>query len=151
MLYWLRHAARFKIVVGVEPDERCHEAIRQIGCFGGHLLGGMFPRVTKWESVATGGTPMFDYISALDVFEHSEEPEAFLAECYRLMAPKGQLFLMLPLSDNTPTTSRFFAPAEHVYLHSYHHMRVMLEAAGFHSVKHDRWAVGHDTVSARKA
>ncbi len=151
LLYWLKHAARFKVVVGVEPDERIHEAVRQIGCFNGHLLGGFFPKVTRWETVATGGTPMFDYISALDVLEHSNEPEAFLAECFRLMTPGGQLFLMLPLADKTPENSRFFNASEHVYLHTFHHMRVMLEHAGFQGTRHDCWAVGHDTVSARKA
>ncbi len=147
LLYWLRHAASFCEVVGIEPDVDSHDAIRKIGGHDGLLFSGFFPDV-YW---LTGSVVRFDYIVALDVFEHSDRPEEFLAECCRLTKPGGQLFLMLPLADDLPPDSRFFAAAEHVYLHSFHNMRIMLESAGFEDVKHDRWAAGHDTVSARKA
>ncbi len=147
LLYWLKHYARFQRVVGVEPDEGSHNAIRKIGGFDGHILGGFFPRETDWGQLKD---VTFDYIAALDVFEHSPEPEEFLAECFRLMAPGGQLFLMLPVAGATPVGSGHFKASEHVYLHSLLNIGVMLQESGFRGEKNDRWTVGHDTVSARK-
>lgn len=148
LLYWLKHAARFKSVVGIEPDEKSHEAIRQIGCFDGPLLGGLFPGTPGLASVASGKT--FDYVVALDVFEHCDEPERFLTECHRLMTTGGQLFLMLPLADRTPPGSMSFKASEHVYLHSLANASLLLGAAGFGRIKCDRWVEGHDTLSAHK-
>lgn len=143
LLYWLKHAARFASVTGIEPDESLHDDIRRIGCFDGVLMGGLFPNenMNGW---------FFDYIAALDVLEHSEDPEGFLKACWGLLFPSGQLFLMLPLADGTPECSKSFNAAEHNYLHSFHNLRVMLESAGFSSIRRDCWTVGHDTVSARK-
>lgn len=144
LLYWLKHAARFSVVVGVEPDERCHKEVRRVGCFEGVLLSGLFPQATRLESL-----PPFDYVCALDVFEHSPEPEGFLEECARIIAPGGQLFLMTPLADGIKKDSREFRPGEHLYIHSSKNLRQMLQDVGL-SARFDRWCVGHETVSARK-
>ncbi len=144
LLYWLRYAARFDTVVGIEPGADEAE-LRKVGAFDGKLLRGLFPDIT-------GCTPdgSFDYICALDVFEHSPAPEAFLVECFRLLNDEGQLFLMMPMADDPLMESRFYAPLEHVYLHSKQNLRGLLTDAGFASVKFDCWACGHETVSARK-
>ncbi len=144
MLYWLKWAARFGKIVGCEPGQ--HEAVRAIGCFDGDLLEGLFPQNT-WGKYGGGH---FDYVVALDVLEHSGEPENFLSECHRILNPDGQLFLMLPLANDLPANSRFFNAYEHVYLHSKQNLSELLADTGFVSIKFDRWTLGHDTVSARK-
>lgn len=145
LLFWLQHAARFRRVVGIDPSAT-PEQIRAAGCFDGELLSGFFPAAAAGLEDAS-----FDFISALDVFEHVPDPDGFLRECARLLKPGGQLLLMLPLADGLPAGSRFFDAAEHVYLHSIAHVRMMLDDAGFEAATRDRWAVGHDSVSARKA
>ncbi len=147
LLFWLQHYAGFKAVVGIEPDEERHYAIRKVGGFDGALLGGFFPHEIRWGKM---GHPFFDCVVALDVFEHSPEPEEFLSECFKILAPGGQLLLMLPLAGATPVGSMSFKASEHVYLHSLLNMGLLLEDAGFRGAKHDRWTVGHDTVTARK-
>lgn len=144
LLLLLKGIGRFRNVIGIEANRAYEKEIREIGCFGGDLLFGFFPEVTL-----PGWVERFDYICALDVFEHSWEPEAFLEECYRLMKPGGQLFLMLPLASKD-LEERFFHPSEHVFIHSQPNLLVMLTEAGFGGFKVDRWTNGHDTVSARR-
>ncbi len=121
------------------------EGIRKVGVFDGELLEGLFPEVTQSRDPGT-----FDYIAALDVFEHSWEPMEFLKECFRLLRPKGQLFLMMPFADKLPTNSAFFNAAEHVYLHSLVNMNRMVREVGFTGVHFDSWKLGHETMSGRK-
>ncbi len=93
------------------------------------------------------------FIFAEHIFEHLDEPTEttpFLAECFRLLTDEGQLFLMMPMADDPLMEARFYAPLEHVYLHSKQNLRGLLADAGFASVKFDCWACGHETVSARK-
>ncbi len=143
LLYWLRWAARFETVTGIDPGSQ--KDIRAVGCHDGPLLTGLFPEVAFHFADDSAS-----YISGLDVFEHLWEPEQFLKECYRILKPAGQLFLMMPFGDELLPESRFFAPAEHVYLHSRRHMRTIITDAGFDRINFDKWALGHDTVSARK-
>ena len=142
----LKQQAGFEKVVGIEVDSDYEQDIQDVSGLrndGSALLWfGMFPKVGNLMASAA-----FSCILALDVFEHSLEPEAFLAECSRLLKPGGQLILMLPLvSDDLP--DRMFHPAEHVYLHSRCNMAALLYAAGFGQVDFGRWCPGHETVSA---
>lgn len=143
LLFWLKWAARFKKVVGIDPDDP--REIKSAGCFDGDVHTGLFPEVTvKWEPSG------YDLIVGLDVFEHSACPHVFLKECHRLLKPGGQLMLMMPLADDLGHHSRFFAPAEHVFIHSQKNVDEMLHDCGLASRTHSRWAVGHDVVSSRK-
>mgnify|MGYP001603476299 CR=1 FL=1 len=38
-----------------------------------------------------------DFILALNVMEHLNEPQQFLEECYRILKPNGKIFLQVPL------------------------------------------------------
>lgn len=149
MLYWLRWAAGFEDIIGVDAlaSSQALDDIRTIGAFPftRPLFSGIFPNCGFWWKDAR-----FNLIMALDVFEHSDQPERFLAECYRLMKPGGQLLLMLPLSDALPSDSRFFAPAEHVMIHSKRNLTAILEDAGFSGIEWSQWCRGHDLFSARK-
>lgn len=144
LLYWLQWAARFKEVIGVDPGATPGE-IRDISSLSGEILSGFFPDATSGIR-----SQAFDLVAGLDVFEHATAPEAFLAECMRLLKPGGQLFLMLPLAEGLEHGSRFFNAAEHVYLHSRANIEGMFAAVGLVGLKYDRWTVGHDTVSARR-
>lgn len=92
----------------------------------------------------------YSLITAIDVFEHSHQPEAFLAECARLLKPGGQLILMLPLVCGEQIPERMFNAREHVFLHSLRNMRAMLCDAGLELYKIGRWCAGHESLCARK-
>lgn len=144
LLLMLKGIGGFEKVVGIEADIAFEKEIREIGAFGGLLVFGFFPSVT----IGCAGED-FSLIIALDVFEHSHEPEAFLSEAARLLKQGGQLFLMLPLVG-PDLEERFYNPTEHVYLHSKGNLSLMLLGAGFGDFKFDRWCNGHDLISARK-
>lgn len=144
LLYWLKHAARFERVVGVEPAGYTAE-IRRCGAFDGEIIEGFFPECTAKQEDGS-----FDAVIAIDVLEHSHDPQSFLNECFRLLPRDGQLLLMLPLADDPKMASRFFAAKEHVYIHSAKNIRLMLNSVGIYDIQFSKWAPGHDCVSARK-
>lgn len=108
-----------------------------------HILKGYFPGVGIRENY-------YDLVTAADVLEHSDEPEAFLEECFRVCGPNGQLLLMLPLVKNNRVEPRMLAPVEHVYLHDIGNIKLLLEETGFSNVDFSEWTAGHDVISARK-
>jgi hypothetical protein len=109
-----------------------------------------WPEQAELLAQCTAAIRPFDYVVSLDVFEHSFVPFEFLAKAHAIMKRGAQLFLMLPLADELPAYHRCWNAREHVYVHSAQHMVMMLKNAGFGNLKFDRWAVGHDTISARK-
>lgn len=149
----LKRDAGFEWVVGMEgiSDRAVLNEIRNVAIEAGgwpyEVYGGFFPCPSFSRVYGT----VFDLIVAADVFEHSHEPEAFLAECARLLKPGGQLLLMLPLAlDDTP--EQMWLADEHVYLHSPENMGAMLSDAGFEwDGDIHRWTAGHECVSARRA
>jgi SAM-dependent methyltransferase len=136
---------QFEDVCGIEVDQAYEKDIREMA--GGqdrglYLVFGYFP-----EAMKPSLPESFSLVLGLDIFEHSHEPEAFLAECHRLLKPDGQLLLMMPMGH---PPDRFFHPIEHVYIHSEEHIRRLLKEHGFTAIKFDRWTAGHETVTARK-
>lgn len=144
LLLLLRGMAGFDRVVGIEACRDFERDIREIGAFGGPLLFGFFPKVTKSLPEAS-----FSLVIGLDVWEHSPEPEEFVNECGRLLKLHGQVMLMLPLSD-IDVEDRFFEPREHIYLHSLRNAVEMLTDAGFNQTEINLWAPGHVLLSAYK-
>lgn len=145
LLKRLREDAGFERVIGVDVDPAYEADIRRIGGHEGPLIWGLFPDATKVLR-----PDCMDLIVGCDVFEHSPEPEAFLAECSRLLKPGGQLILMVPLvALGGDLPERFFDPAEHVYLHSVGNMAVMARDAGFIDL-FSSWTAGHDVLEATK-
>lgn len=137
-------AKGYKHIFGVEAHRAFAESIHRIGkpdC----LVIGLFPDCT-----APHQGDMFGLIVACDVFEHSHDPEAFLAECARLLKAGGQLVLMLPMAI-ADTPERMWQADEHVYLHSFGNFSAMLRDAGFAMNYVDRWCPGHELVSAKKS
>lgn len=143
LLLLLRGIAGFDRVVGVEAAAAYEQEIREIGCFGGELVFGLYPACTA----AVEGCS-FNLIIALDLFEHIHEPEEFLTESARLLKQGGQLLLMLPLAEEC--SDRFFTPSEHVWIFSRQCLYDMFWDAGFSITEFACWCKGHSTVSARK-
>jgi SAM-dependent methyltransferase len=139
----LKREKGFAKVVGVEVDSDDEADIRDIAGTDVELRFGLFPASTRSLRPAT-----FALFVALDVFEHSPEPEAFLAEAARLLKPGGQLIIMAPLVGSGHMPERMFAPAEHVFLHSLSNMAAMLGAAGFGRGGFSCWTEGHEVVQA---
>lgn len=139
-------ADMFAVVIGVDADKAYEADIRRIACNAkGTIIWGLFPRATRsWRDSA-----FCSCIVGLDIFEHTPTPQAFLMECYRLLKPGGQLFLMTPLASAS-LPERLFEPQEHVFIHSQAHMEQLLKATGFRDPVFDCWTPGHDTVSAWK-
>lgn len=145
MLIRLKYDAGFEYVAGIEFSEAL---AKETSCRINHqfpVLGARFPGALSHIS-----RPAFDLILASDTFEHSHEPQAFLAECARLLKPGGQLLMMLPLATMELLGTRFFEPTEHVYIHEPSNLATMLYDAEFDQIAFDRWTLGHDTVSARR-
>jgi SAM-dependent methyltransferase len=151
LLFWLRWAARFTDIIGIDnmqfPDI---EDIELFSAQAGNVIRCDWPAQADILFGWINKNCLFDYIVGLDVFEHSFAPVEFLMKSREVMKKGGQLFLMLPLADDIPAGSRFWAPREHVYLHSAQHMVMMLKNTGFGELRFDRWCLGHDTISARK-
>lgn len=143
LLLLLKGISGFNRVVGIESVPDYEGAIREIGCFGGELIFGLYPACT-----AALQPEQFNMILALDLMEHIHEPEEFLAESARLLKQGGQLLLMLPLAEECP--DRFFEPSEHVWIFSKQHISDLLWQAGFALTEFACWCPGHSTVSARK-
>lgn len=146
MLKRLREDAGFELVTGIDVDRAYEADIRRIGGHEGKLLFGYFPQTNMLDN-----DEWFDLVVGMDVFEHSPYPEAFMHECVSVLNPGGQLILMLPLlCADTTMPERFFHPAEHLWMHTDNHMRMLAEHAGLTKVKFNRWTVGHETISAIK-
>lgn len=123
------------------------DQVRKIAGDDHAYIGGPFP-----ASSAGFATGSLDLVIALDVFEHSHDPEAFLAECARLLKTWGQLILMLPFAQPVHLMApRMFHPTEHVFLPSTAWMGQALVRYGFPRHEWGRWCNGHETVSAWRA
>lgn len=136
----------FERVIGVEADAAYEEPIRKAAACKVELLFGLFPEATKGMAARS-----CDLTVGMDIFEHAHEPQAFLAECARLLKSQGQLIIMAPtLAEDVSMPERFFHPIEHAYVHSQAHMLMLLKEAGFGAVEFSRWCLGHETISTFK-
>ncbi len=143
------HELDYLGVNGIEVDPAYEKEILEMAHYSNiGLEFGYFPEVTKGHEPGRNSL-----VLGLDIFEHAHDPEAFLAECHRLLKPNGQLLLMMPMveiSGRRNLPDRFFHPIEHVYIHSQDHILRLLLDHGFTAIKFDRWTAGHETVTARK-
>lgn len=135
---------KFGVCYGVEACAEWRQEIWHIARHHFPILAGLFPSATRFIL-----DERLTCLIALDVFEHSHEPEAFLAECWRLLRPNGTLLLMMPMAA-PGLPERFFCAQEHAFLHSQANLGSLLADAGFRDLSFDAWTRGHETVIARR-
>lgn len=131
-------------VVGVEVDPRYRESILKVVDGHAALVFGLFPEVSKfWPSES------YDFICALDLYEHIEETGAFMAEIMRLLKPDGTVVLMSPfISSDEEMPDQHYCP-EHITLSSESYMKEMFGEL-FQTVKTDEWLPGHNIIAGMK-
>jgi 2-polyprenyl-3-methyl-5-hydroxy-6-metoxy-1,4-benzoquinol methylase len=130
---------------GIEVDEKYRHEIKKYAndC---ELYFGFFPEITKdWN----GGT--FSNIIALDVFEHIEDSNGFLAECNRLMVKGGHLIIQSPIIlEDGQMDDKMFNGLEHIWIYGIEDLKKLLLENGFEVLKVDRHIVGHEQIVAKK-
>lgn len=135
--------AHYDHVVGVEVDTRNRADILKIADGHAAVVFGLFPEVSKhWPSES------YDFITALDLFEHVDDPEVFMKEVLRLLKPDGTVVLMSPfLSVDRELPEQHFCP-EHIQLMSESYMKEWFSEL-FQKVELDEWLPGHNVIAGK--
>lgn len=134
---------KYERVVGIDYDSSYRADILDISQGAAALTFGSFPEVSqKWPAES------YDLICAMDVLEHIEDGEAFMAEVLRLLKPEGTVIFMGPFlfGDGVFRESDFHP--EHLWIYSQQFLRDWFSEA-FNEVDFDRWHPGHEIIIAR--
>ena len=89
-----------KHLVGVDVDESYIAAARQFAAM--KKVSAEF-RVARGEAIPLEDNSV-DAVLSFDVFEHVQNPDSVLKECYRVLKPHGKAFLVFP---------SYYQPVEH--------------------------------------
>jgi 2-polyprenyl-3-methyl-5-hydroxy-6-metoxy-1,4-benzoquinol methylase len=127
--------------VGIEPNMSYIDAI--IAHSGCTVLCGLFPDVLSVPLLAGHS---FDSIVAMDVLEHVDDPEAFVAAALAVLKPGGRLILMIPARLDDGLYREQDMHFEHLHLFSEKHLREWLNP-----VEVSRWERGHEVIIVEKA
>jgi len=73
----------------------------------------------------------FDSIVAIEMIEHIESPELFLAEAYRLLKHDGKLMISTPYGNNTLPPSKIPHSKFHVKEYTFNEVLDLFEISGF--------------------
>ena len=87
-------------LIGVDVDESYIAAARQFAAMKN--VSAEF-RVARGEEIPLEDSSL-DAVLSFDVFEHVQNPESVLKECYRVLKPHGRAFLVFP---------SYYQPVEH--------------------------------------
>jgi SAM-dependent methyltransferase len=127
-------------VVGVEVDPSYRQPMLDIIQGDAAMVFGTFPEVSKaWPSES------FDFICGLDLFEHIDDGEAFMAEILRLLKPDGTVVLMSPFQTKEEPLDEGQFCGEHVWLYSESFIKEWFGEM-FKSVVTDKWIHNHNIV-----
>ena len=133
------------VCLGIEVDEKYKEQIQKYSKTA-KLMFGFFPEITK-NLVPN----KFSNIIALDVFEHIEDSQGFLAECNRLMVTGGHLIIQSPIIlEDGQMDDKMFNGLEHIWIYGIEDLKDLLLKNGFKVLKVDRHIVGHEQITAKK-
>jgi ribosomal protein S18 acetylase RimI-like enzyme len=127
--------------LGVEPDEATVQWIRKT--FSVEVVRGLFPDVPL---------PACELFLALDVLEHSPDPEAFMRRVSELLQPAGVAIVQCPIDRyglDPPMgeeTELAFNEAEHLFIFTDAAMRELGRRAGLDVVTLDEkpWHMRHE-------
>jgi 2-polyprenyl-3-methyl-5-hydroxy-6-metoxy-1,4-benzoquinol methylase len=116
-------------VAGTEPDPQA----RNLACSDGMDVRESF---RDWDA----SSESFDYITASHVIEHVHDPDEFLKDIAKLLAPDGCLFLQTPNVDAVSHRQfgpywRGLEPPRHLLLFNKESLRATLLKAGFRSAR----------------
>ena len=137
-------SAQFKCV-GIEVDKKNKNKIEKYSN-NAELFFGFFPDITKeWDA------NQFSNIIALDVFEHIEDSQEFLAECNRLMVKGGHLIIQSPIIlEDGQMDDKIFNGLEHIWVYGIEDLKKLLNEYGFEVLKINRYIIGHEHITAIK-
>lgn len=131
---------RYDHVVGIEYDPAYRARIAAIVAGQAAIVYGPFPAVTaKWPSES------FDFICGMDIFEHVEDGEAFMAECLRLLKSDGTLALMCPMVLDGKKINGNNLRGEHIWIYSLEFLRGWFGSL-FKTVKTSQWVPDHEII-----
>jgi SAM-dependent methyltransferase len=133
--------------LGVEPDEKTVRWIRET--FAVEVVRGLFPDVPL---------PGCEILLALDVLEHSPDPEAFMRRVAELLEPGGVAIVQCPTDRDQfdppmgPEMELAFNEAEHLFIFTDAAMRELGRRAGLEVVTLDEkpWHMRHELSIYRK-
>jgi len=130
---------------GIEVDIQYKEAMEKYSN-GADLNFGFFPDITMdWYK------EQFTNIIALDVFEHIEDSNGFLAECNRLMVQGGHLILQSPtILEDGQMDDAMFNGLEHIWIYHIDDLKHLLYMNGFEVLKVARLIVTGKQITAKK-
>jgi SAM-dependent methyltransferase/folate-dependent phosphoribosylglycinamide formyltransferase PurN len=130
---------------GIEPAGRYMDFILE-NCGDAKIVLGYFPQVTKDCSDGS-----FDCIVIVDVFEHIEDYDSFIAEVHRLLPVGGKAIIMSPIimEDGLYRERDFSVPGEHIFMFTEKFIRPYLENI-FSEVEFDLWQLGHNIIICTK-
>jgi 2-polyprenyl-3-methyl-5-hydroxy-6-metoxy-1,4-benzoquinol methylase len=129
---------------GIEPDAQYIQPILNVAPLS-RVIQGYFP------DVFDGINMQFDYIVAMDVFEHVDEYRRFLSEIKRLLKVGGSAIIMSPIifEDGLYRECDFKVPEQHAWIFTKEYLQEYLGAM-FSSVVFDRWQNGHELFIVTK-
>jgi len=88
----------------------------------------------------------FDTIVAMDVLEHADDPEWFVAHCANILSPTGRLIVMTPvIQPDVAMPDRMWNTEEHIWVFSHMHIMGIFNHY-FSDVRTDSWHPGHEMV-----
>jgi len=131
-------------VWGIEPrEEYCKILKEQVP--DANVVCGYFPEVTENAS-----SNMFACIIGMDIWEHSDTPDAFIKEIHRLLIPDGVAILMSPIiyEDGFIRPGEFKAD-EHAFIFTKKFLEPYLSEI-FSKVEFQRWIISHEIIILTK-
>lgn len=130
--------------VGVEPSKKYLEFISNHAPKAGVVIG-YYPQVFTPQT-----ENVFDCIIGLDVMEHIEDFDGFIAATYRLLVPGGTAIFMSPIIyEDGLIRSGEFKPDEHIWIFSKKFLEEYFKPI-FSGVRFSRWLVSHELVILKK-
>lgn len=133
-------------VFGIEPKPEYAKYLTEKAP-GAKIVCGYFPDVTK-----DSNSNIFDCIIGMDIFEHVDDYQSFLAEIHRLLIPGGTAILMSPIIDNQDGFLRkrdMMHPDEHAWIFTQSYLEEYLKET-FSSVEFKGWVLGHTLIVLNK-
>lgn len=133
------------VTYGVEPDKNYILPILEVAPFA-KIIEGYFP-----EALRKVTELHFDFIVAMDIFEHVDDYDSFMREIYRLLKPGGTVILMSPIiyEDNQFRECDFAVPEQHCWIFTKEFLKNYLSQF-FAGLKFERWKIGHEVIICTK-